>query len=247
MKTLLFLSFCLSALSLCMAQLPAQSSGSVATGSNINIFDTNRFSMASLRTDTNVLPYNDIEGTPYIDNNTGAGNNLPIGKFYSPDFVYLETALARYNAYTDQMEVSLLQDGVDYYILKKAPDFFYVVLKDKTYRAYRYDEGVGYFVIRSNDDTHACTLLMKERIAFRKAKKAESSFVTGTPNSFQKLRDVYYFKLADTVVAIPKKKKDFLTLFTTHRAAIKAYMEEHRLRPTNEEDLLQLARYYNSL
>ena len=233
---------------MCMAQLPTQSSGSAVTGSNIDVFDTNRFSISAMqKASKSELSYDDIEGTPYIDNNTGAANNLPLGKFYTPNFEYLETALARYNAYTDKIEVSPLDDGVDYYFLKKEPDFLYVVLKDKKYRAYQHENGIGYFVIVSDDDKRSCTLLKKETVTFRKAKKAESSFVTGTPDSFQRRKDMYYLKLDATIVEIPRRKKDFYELFGKQKEAIKNYVENYKLKWNDEEDLLKISNYYNTL
>lgn len=233
-----FQSFC---------QLPARSSGTVTTGSNISFLDNNRFSEYTFGSRNKVLKYENIEGSPYIDNNSGANNNLPIGKFYTSEFEYISTALARYNAYTDNMEVSLLDDGVDYYLLKKEQDFFYVILKKKTYRAYKYLNGLGYFVILSKDDKKKCTLLKKERVVFKKEEKAKNSFETSKPDSFKKMRDSYFFKFDNTVIKVPKKKKLFYKLFEEKGDKIKNYIETYRLKINKEKDLLKITGYYNSL
>lgn len=248
MKCFLANSFFLFISCICLAQVPTQGSGGMVTGSNVDILDTNRFSISAMRkASKSELSYDEIEGSPYIDNNTGAANNLPIGKFYTPEFTYLETALARYNAYTDNMEVSPLDDAVTYYFLKKEPNFFYVVLNEKKYRAYEYDEGIGYFIILSKDDLNTYTLLKKESVEFKKAKKAESSFVTDSPDHFQRARDRYYLKIETRIVEIPRKKKDFYLLFGQAQQQIKEYIKQHSLKINKEEDLLKISNYGNTL
>ncbi|PKA82759.1 hypothetical protein ATE92_0896 [Ulvibacter sp. MAR_2010_11] len=227
-------------------QLPERSSGQVVTGSNMSIFNDPNFTMPSNSAGPAVLKYQEIEGTPYIDNSSET-NAVPIGKFYSPDFEYIETALARYNAYTDNMEVSLLEDGIDYYYLRKKPDYLYIVLGKKTYRAYNVDGSYKFFVILSENDTQKCTLLKKETIEFMKAEKASSSFVTDTPNSFKRVRDVYYFKMGHRLLEIPKNKKSFYGLFNEKKNAVRSYIETNRLKINDEEDLIKISNYYNTL
>jgi hypothetical protein len=228
-------------------QVPNQSSGQVITGSNISIFDNLNSSNLSLESNSGTLRYENIEGSPYIDNAVGANKNLPIGKFYTHEFEFMETALARYNAFTDNIEVSLLEDGVDYYLLIKKPNFLYIILGEKTYRAYEINGILGFFVLLSGDDKQHCVLLKKETIAFIKEEKASSSFVSGTPNSFKRMKDVYYFKLNNEFVEIPRKKKLFYSLFKEKNNIIKSYITSNNLKITKEEDLLKVANYYNSL
>ena len=229
------------------SQLPARSSGTVSTGSNVTFLDNNRFSEFTFDSRNKVLKYENIDGTPYIDNNSGANNNLPIGKFYSADFEYISTALARYNAYTDDMEVSVLEDGVDYYLLKKRENFFYIVLKKKTYRAYQHKNKVGFYVILSKDDQSKCTLLKKERIIFKKAEKAQTSFENSKPERFEKKRDAYYFKFENRLIEIPRNKKAFYALFSEKKDEMKRHIQDSRLKINSEKDLLKIAAYYNAL
>jgi hypothetical protein len=208
--------------------------------SDFQLLDLNRAQRSS-------LSYDDIEGTPYIDNNSGAENNLPLGKLYTPEMEYITTALIRYNAYTDTMEASPLEDGVDYFLLKKEANFVYLVLKKKTYRAYIHEGTLGYFVILSEEDKGPCTLLKKEKVAFKKAEHPRNSSIPPTPSSFRRLADVLYFKFDTQLVEIPRQKKKFYTLFGQHAEAIKTYVAEHGLKITDTEDLLLVAGYYNGL
>ncbi len=248
MKTYLFILSFLFIYSNSFSQLPARSSGQVVSGSNVSVFFNNpNFSYLSSETKEDVIKYENIEGSPYIDNYSGASNTIPIGKFYSPQMEYIETALARYNAYTDEMEVSLLEDGVDYYLLKKEEGFLYIVLGEKTYRAYLYNNKPGFYVILSPDDTRKCVLLKKERIVFEKERKASSTFVSGTPDSFKRIRDVYYFKIDETLIEVPKKKKIFYNIFRERKNEVKKFVESNRLKINKEEDLIKISEYFNSL
>jgi len=246
MRTPYLFYFLLIPFSTLIGQVGSGSAGGISTGSNASVLsDLQLLDIHS--SDKRTITYEEVEGSPYIDNNTGANNNLPIGKFYTTDFTFITTAFARYNAYTDAMEVSTLEDGVDYFLLKKQPDFLYIVLRKKTYRAYEHNGTTGYFVILSENDTGKCTLLKKEQVLFKKAERPKSSFVTGTPNSFKRLKDVLYFKMDDSILEIPRKKKAFYALFGEQAGAIKTYVEGNQLKINKEEDLLLIGNYYSKL
>ncbi len=231
---------------LCFLLAFSKSVGQVI-GDNLTVFDPKNMSVVLYK--SNSIESNDstVEGSPYINNNPGADNNLPIAKFYSTDFKYIETALARYNAYTGDMEISLADDGLDYYYLKKRPNSFYILLGKTTYRAYEFKNGINFFVIVSKSDKEKCGLLKKETIVFKKGEKASSSFVTGTPDNFRRLKDVYYFKLESSIKEIPKKKKQLHNIFAEKNSEMKEYIDATKLKLSNEEDLLRISEYYNSL
>jgi hypothetical protein len=234
-----------------VAQIGTVDGGEIVNSTNLGYLGSNHLPDSFLKSKNKVITYKDVEGTPYINNNSGANNNLPIGKVYDKDFKYISTAFIRYNAYTDNMEVSLMSDGVDYYLLKKQPDFFYVVLNKKRYRAYNYiDDKVdktGYFIIVSEDDKEHGVLLKKEKILFKKASQANNSFVTSTPPSFIKTKDTYYIKLGNQVNKVPKKKKEFFSMFKDKSFQIKTFASKNKLKINKEESLLRIVKYYNEL
>ncbi len=142
MKTISFVPFFLFIFWQSHCQTAPQSEPLVASGWGTSIFGSGNHSNISSVPKSRDIKYEHIEGSPYIDNNSGANKNIPIDKFYTASNEYLETALARYNAYTDDMEVSLLNDGLDYYFLKKKPKSFYIMLGKITYRAYEFNTDV---------------------------------------------------------------------------------------------------------
>lgn len=247
MKILSFITCFLLCMVIGYCQTLTKDPGTIINSSNITFISGNHLPDSFLESDNRVLSYSDIEGSPYIDNFSGANNNLPIGKFYSVNLEYINTAFIRYNAYTNDMEVSKMEDGVDYYLLKKIENSFYIVLKKKTYRAYKYNKGLGYFVILSENDNDQCTLLMKEEIVFKKGEKPQSSFLSDTENRFQKLKNVLYFKLNNTIIEIPKKKKAFYAIFGEKKKTMVAFIESEKLKINKEKNLLAIATYYNSL
>nr|WP_321221692.1 hypothetical protein [uncultured Psychroserpens sp.] len=228
-------------------QTPTKDSGEIISGSNIGYIGGNHLPDDFLSSNNEVLYYKDVLGTPYINNYSGADNNLPIGKVYSKDLKYITTAFIRYNAYTDNMEVSKMEDGVDYYLLKKKENFLYIILKKKTYKAFKYEKGIGYFVILSENDKNQCTLLLKEEINYKRGEKSRSSFLSDTEDRFQKLKDILFIKLNNDVIKLPKKKKDFYNLFGKNKQAIVEYMQSKKLKFNNENDLILIVDYFNTL
>ena len=251
MRKLIYLFIFLLSSYLSFSQTFNRNDGRVVNGSTVTFMHGNHLPDDFLKSNGEVTKYKDIEGSPYIDNNSGAANNLPLGKVYSTSFEYLNTAFIRYNAHTDNMEVSLMEDGVDYYLLKREVDFLYLVLHNKKYRAYEYllktKKAIGFFVILSENDTNHCSLLKKEKIVFKKKIVPKNSFISPSPPSFKRNKDIYYLKLDDRVVKLPKKKKELYTVFLEKKNEMKEFIASNKFKLTKEEDLLAMTNYYNSL
>lgn len=251
MKNTVVALFLMVSCTVAVAQIGTGDGGEIVSSTNLGYLGSNHLPDSFLKSKNKVVTYNDVEGTPYINNNSGANNNLPIGKVYDKDFKYISTAFIRYNAYTDNMEVSLMNDGVDYYHLKKQPNFFYVVLNKKKYRAYNYTDDkaakIGYFIIISEDDKENAVLLKKEKILFKKAAQANNSFVTSTPPSFIKTKDAFYVKLGEEISKVSKKKKEFFSMFKDKSLQTKAFVSDNKLKISKEESLLKIINYYNEL
>ena len=146
------------------------------------------------------------------------------------------------------MEVSVTDNGADFYHLIKTSESYYIVFEKKKYRAYNHDEKISFFVIASENDQTPCTLLVQEKVLFKEEIKAENSFLSDTPANFRRIKDQYFLKFGvQGIVAIPKKTKDFIPLFPAHNSLIKKYISSHKLKTKNPKDVLEIVRYYNSL
>lgn len=191
--------------------------------------------------------YIDVQGSPYIDNFSSSGKNIPLGKVYDIHMNLLGTAFIVYNAYTDEMEISAIEDSVNFYRFKKESNSYYIKLYDKLYRAYVSDYQINYFIILSKNDRDYCTLLKKEKVLFIKNNEQNVSLVKKEPANFRRIRDSYFLKLGDFVIKIPSGKSNFFSLFKEKSALIKEFVSQNKLKIRAEKDLLLIVDYYNSI
>ncbi len=190
--------------------------------------------------------YENIDGSPYIQNTIGT-RNIPICKIFDSKMIFLGSALGFYNAYMDEMEISAIDNGSDYYLLKKNTDFLYIKFRNKTYRVYEFNYRPHYFILLSENDLGVCTLLKKEKVYFLKRSSETVSLIEGDEASFMRAKDTYYIKIGTVVYKLPKKKKAFFNLFQEKNKLVKNYTKENNLSITSENDLLSIVNYYNSL
>lgn len=230
-------------------QIISQGEGQVVGSSNIGFIRGNHLPDSFLNSKNKSIEYKDIEGSPYVNNNLGHENNLPIGKIHDRNNTYINTVFVRYNAFTDNMEVSLIDDGVNYYILKKETNFLYIILKDKKYRAYQYNDNnnlkFGYFIILNGDDNKKCFLLKKEKVVYEEKKESTNSFLTSTPPRFRRLKDELFIKIENEIFKIPKKNKHFFSYFKENRKFIEDFIIKNKLKVSKQKDLISVVKYYN--
>ena len=228
MKTiLLFLLISTSISSFC--QIGSQTPGNITSGSNFGFIQGNHLPDSFLKSNNKTFSYKDINGTPYIVDKKELVRGIPTGKLYTSDFELINTLFIRYNAFADNMEISKIDDGIDYYLLKKKSNAWYIVLGNNKYRAYNYpsenQQRIGFFVIVSENDTGYCALLKKEKVIFKNAKAEQNAFITSSGPSFVKTKGVYFIKIGDALSKIPKKKKDFVNLFIINKDLLKKPFE----------------------
>lgn len=233
-------------------QTPLQSDGrQITNGSNIGFIRGDHLPDSFLKSGNKTINYKDINGTPYTYNKQKIINGIPSGKLYDSEFKLINTLYIRYNAFSDNMELSKIDDSIDYYLLKKEHNAWYIVLGENKYRAYNYRkkdrDDIGFFVIISDNDDKYCTLLKKEKIIFKDAVAQQNAFVTSSPTRFTKEKDIYYIKIGDALMQIPKKEKDFIKLFLNKKEQLKKHLTKNKYKLNKEKDLLEIVNYYNSI
>jgi len=233
-------------------QVSLQSDGrQITNGSNVGFFRGNHLPDSFLKSGNKTINYKDINGTPYTDNKQKMIHGIASGKLYDSEFKLLNTLFIRYNAFTDNIELSKIDDGIDYFLLKKKVDAWYINLGENMYRAYNYslenEQKIGFFVIISKDDSKYCTLLKKEKVIFKDAVAQQNAFITASPASFRRASDTYFIKIGNSVNLIPKKKKDFLQLFLLKKELLKKHLDANKYKLTKEKDLITIINYYNSI
>jgi len=231
-------------------QIGNQNGSPLTNGSNIGFLRSDHLPDSFLKSDGKTFKYNDINGSPYIDNRQELKYEIPIGKLYTSKFKLVNTLFLRYNAFTDNMELSTIDDGIDYYILKKKSNSWYIVLGENKYRAYEFSSNgqnqIGFFSIVSEKDTNQYSLLKKEKIIFKNEVKEKNGFLSSFPAEFRRIKDTYFVKIKERVIRIPKKKKDFFNLFSTKQNELKKFINKNKLKITREKDLFEIINYYNS-
>jgi hypothetical protein len=211
----------------------------IINGSNIGFLRGDHLPDSFLKSGNKTIKYEDINGTPYIDNKQELIHNIPTGKLYTSGNEYINSFFIRYNAYSDNMELSLIDDGIEYFLLKKQVDAWYVILGKHTYRTYDYIEEnknkLGFFVIISKGDSKYCTLLKKEIVTFKDAVAQQNAFITASPPSFSNVKNTYFIKIGDAVQKVPKKN------------ILSEKLKKRKYNLSKEKDLLEIVNYYNSI
>lgn len=234
-KTIIFLAILtfLSSLSM-IAQVPTKEQ-----------YETTLFLEHIERVGSNNLDYLDAEytGTPY-------GNPIfLLGKIYENNKVVASNYALRYNAMTDEIEVkeTLYVEDSDAQALTKSPELYVKIMNDM----YVYSESndiignAGYFLVMYVGENY--NLYKKIHKKYYPAIKAQNSFEKDVLAKFSD-RSVYYLVTQEGVFQeFPTSKSKKLKLFGKKQAEIKKYAKKAKLDINDENDLLKLVKYYDSL
>lgn len=180
----------------------------------------------------------ELVGTSYINNEF-----IP-GKISNQKSVYL----MRYNAYKDIMEMEL--NNKPYYLPLSTNYSITFESLNKIYQVLDYKEkevtSKGIFVVVYLGDE--ISLFLKEKINFFEEFKPKTSFDKYEPPTLKRVDDKFYIVSKNNVAfALPNKKKDVISLFSSNGSAIESFVKENKLGFKNKEDLIQIFRYYDSL
>lgn len=181
----------------------------------------------------------DIKGSPYINKEARLAKITILSKIHS----------VKYDAFSDNMEVE--KNGKEYYLPKNDLKYTITFLNYNTkYKVFKYKKEqeniAGFFVILHEfENTY---LLKKEKIILIDAIKPKTGYDTYKAPKLKRLKDVFYvcFKNNQTI-ELPKKKKDFIKLFSSKSKQIASFMKAHKLNHKKEKDLIQIFKNYTSL
>jgi len=184
--------------------------------------------------------YTDVKGHPYLfDNWTDGTVKLINGKSYT----------------SVQLKYNLLRDELFFKDIKTEQLLAFVIpvvefkLNDQEKGSIIYRS--GYKAIDDNTEKSYYQVLFDgvTQLLKRTSKKIneEKPFNSAsTIKSFEVLT-FYYISNNNTLIKIRKDKKSVLAALANQSAALENYIQEKSLNLKNEEDLIQLIQYYNSL
>jgi len=195
--------------------------------------------ISSINNDNN----SDIEGSPYIN------ETYQLAKISSIEENNLSV---RYNGFNDQFEIK--GDNEKVYLLNKSLTNLTIQFlnSNKRYKTYNYfndktgNRSIGYFVVLSQESE--IILLKKESINYIEGKKSVTSYERDKPSKFRRNSDKYFFLMKENDLKnFPNNKKDIANLFPAYSNNILNYIKSNQIKTTDDEDLIQLVVYINTL
>jgi hypothetical protein len=178
--------------------------------------------------------YDDVQGSPYLN------REFTEGLIYLKDTTAVRLPL-RYNIYTDEMEYLL--NEVVYEVGN--PRFINKVLLEGSVFVYlQFVDKGGFFELL---EAGKCSLVQKRKVAYQPAEGPKPIQGTITPAKFLKDPDVFYILTTDSQVFRITNMKSVVNALKDHQPEIEAYTREEGIRGTRKDNLLKIAKFYNTL
>jgi hypothetical protein len=180
-----------------------------------------------------------VEGSPYFD------ENLINGEIYTRQAEKFSDVPMRYNAYSDEIEFKL-PDGV-VYILSDPKKIFQIKLNDKVvvFSEYISNKEVreGFlFVLYSGKSS-----LYLRRYKVYKPKVPSNGIINEVPAKYVDKPLEYYIKPENGLPQLFNTKRDLLRLLSKHSSEIETYMKKENVNMNDNNDLIKVLKYYDSL
>lgn len=182
------------------------------------------------------LSYDEIQGTPYLN------KTFSQASFIISDKVNIETAPARYNAYSDNIE---FKRGDEVLALLSDNPFTRVEFSDTNQILVKLnidDDLKGYFfeIVKGKNS------LYKKVIAkFNDFVPAANSYAMDRPANFNILNPTYYINTEKGFIKRPNNKREIIDQFPEKKAALNFFFKENKIRFDKEEDLKKLVIFLN--
>jgi hypothetical protein len=181
-----------------------------------------------------------VQGSPYLND-----------VFMSSQISGAENVfLTRYNAYTDEVEVSY-DDSV--FVIPKEERYGSIYNKTSDYKLQllRYnaekDEYIyGYlFELFTNEKVG---LYKRQQIILQEAREAPNGYSVPVPPKYNQKNGEYYLKTdGNKVVPFPRNKKGLYAVLPVNENAISGFLKAEKISFKDEEDLLKLTRFLATL
>jgi len=182
---------------------------------------------------------NDIEGSPYLN------NEFAEGTVYTNQKIQYNEIPLRYNIYNDELEFRTPDGQVlaltTPEIVEKADFGDYSM----SYIPYLFGKKMkrGFFTILEEG---AVSLYTRHETIFEQAKEA-AAYKEPEPAKFVKRPDTYYLRNGQEAAVKIENKNDLIEQFPNHKEEIEAFIKKDKTKLGKPDKLIALVKYYNSL
>ncbi len=217
-------------------------SSSIAAQTNYEIMNSvNFFRVAKvMKGETNAeLTAEDIEGSPYLNDEFVNGNVYTTSKTMFPDIPL------RFNIYNHEIEFKSPEGkiaAIDTPEIVEKIEFGDYVVKYIPYKDVKKIKR-GFLLLLS--DGHA-KLFARPSVDFRAA-VPPAAYKDAVPAKFIDKATSYYIRVGEDAALLIEKKKDLTLAFPDHQQEIAAFIKKHKISHRKEDKLTALVEFYNSL
>lgn len=187
----------------------------------------------------NVLTENDIEGSPYLN------DDFINGTIFTTTKMQFQNIPLRYNIYTDNLEFRTPEDKV---MVIAAPEiveraeFGEIKL---SYLPYSTSKKIKRGFFKELVNNHV-SLYSKSGISYKEPVKP-AAYKDAEPARFIKKPDIFFLRIEQEAAILINNKKVLIELFPKHREAVEAYIKKNKVKYNKKDKLIELVNYYNSL
>ncbi len=187
----------------------------------------------------NMLTANDIEGSPYLNEEFVPGIIYTTSKQK-----YVDVPL-RYNIYSDQLEFKTPENKVMAMAIPELIETVEFGNIKMVYIPYTNSKKVLHGFLKVLAEGEA-SLYSKSNVVFKDAEKSRG-YDEPEPARFIKQADSYYIRIGTGPAKRVGNKKELTAIFTTHKTEITSFIKKNKVKTNKPERLKKLVLYYNSL
>lgn len=202
----------------------------------IDFFESNKMQRGEYR---NTLSESDIDGSPFLD------NEFIKGTIYTYQKIQFNDIPLRYNIFNDEMEFQTPDNKI---LAIAAPEIVEKAVVGENILSnipYKLGNKIkhGFFILLIEGKVN---LYARPEVLYQRPKKA-AAYKDPEPAKFVERPHSYYLRLNEDPAVKVESKKDLINFFTDHQKQVEDFIKENKVKPSKEEKLIELVKYYNSI
>ncbi|HAN17709.1 MAG: hypothetical protein A2X13_03685 [Bacteroidetes bacterium GWC2_33_15] len=195
--------------------------------------------------------FGDLKG--YVDINNNSLEEIEGSSFFNENWLKATIKITnkdefivdslKYDIYSDNL--LFLYKGVEYYISNKKDIISFTIGNSKFIHYTNNEDNTKSFFEILNDDEKL--ILVKKYNCFIVEGKKSDGINPGNIDRYKITNDYYTIFNNNSAQLFKNKKNNLLELMSDQKVAIEKYIYENRLKMKNEDDLVAIFKYYNTI